>query len=616
MCGIIGYIGSRNCYPILLKGLKRLEYRGYDSCGIATINNKKINIIKTKGRIKNLEEKLKKLDLKESNIGIAHTRWATHGIPDETNSHPHTDCTGSIAIVHNGIIENYEALKKYLTSKGHNFKSETDSEIIAHLIEEFYKKDNDFIKAIRKALSELTGTFGLAIINKNINKIFVARRGSPIIIGIGHNEFFIASDVSAIIEHTKNIIYLDDNELIELDYKNYKITNLKDTDKEIIKEITKVTMSLKEIEKGDFKHFMLKEIFEQPTTIRNALSGRIDFENLNSKLGGIGEYKEHIYFYENLQKIVIVACGTSYHCALVSKYFIEKYLRIPVEAEFASEFRYKNPIINKNTLVIPISQSGETADTLGALTIAKEKKSKLLGIVNTVASTIARECGEGIHIRAGVEIGVASTKAFTNQLVAIYLLTIYIGRITHKIDNLLTRKLFNSLTRLPNIIEEMLKENNNIKIIANKYKDYKNIIFLGRGINYPIALEGALKLKEISYINSQAYAAGEMKHGPLAIVDNKTVSIVIANKNHEYEKMLSTINEIKSRSGKIICITNKNNLKLEGKVDDIIYIPTINYDFEAFINVVVLQLFAYNVANLNNCEIDKPRNLAKSVTVE
>jgi glutamine---fructose-6-phosphate transaminase (isomerizing) len=609
MCGIIGYIGNRNCLNILINGLKRLEYRGYDSCGITIKNNNELITKKTKGKITNLEKIT--LNLK-GNIGIGHTRWATHGQPNEINAHPHLDSNEEIAIVHNGIIENFESLKIFLEKKGVKFKSETDSEVIAHMIKYFYK--DDLKEAVIKTLKQVIGTYGLAIINKEKNEIITAKKGSPIIIGIGKKEFFIASDISAIIEYTKDIIYLEDNEIASINVNEYSISNINNNEK-IEKEIINVKLSLEQIEKKEYEHFMLKEIFEQPHTLKDAILGRIDYENNTTKLGGIEINLEKDYL-EKLTRIIIVACGTSYHCAITVKYFMEKYLKIPIDVDFASEFRYKNPIINKNNLVIVISQSGETADTLEALREAKQKNVNVLGIVNVVGSTIARECDFGIFTRAGPEIGVASTKSFTNQLMSLYLLTLYIGKITNKINDIDSKKIIENIAKIPNLIKIVLNENEKIKEIAKKYYNTKDILYIGRGINYPIALEGALKLKEISYIHAEGLAAGEMKHGHIALIEKNIPVVAIANKGINYSKMVSNIHEAKTRNAKIIAITTKNNEELNKISDDIIFVPDIDIDYTPFINVVCLQLLAYHIANFKKCEIDQPRNLAKSVTVE
>lgn len=611
MCGISAYFGKKDCVPILINGIKRLEYRGYDSCGLAVIDNKtkELKIIKAKGKIINLEEEVKKNN-PQANIGIAHTRWATHGEPNVVNAHPQTDCKGNIALVHNGIIENFETLKKFLEKEGHVFKSETDTEVLAHLIEKFYS--GDLKKAVQKTLKKVVGSFGLVVMDKQGKELIVARCGSPIIIGIGEDEYFVASDISAIIEHTKKVIYLEDNEIACIN-GGCEITSLDNIT--LDKETTEIEMNLEEIEKQGYKHFMLKEIHEQPETIKQAILGRIDFENNTAKLGGINLTTEQI---KNIKRIIIVACGTSWHCGLVAKFSMEGFLRIPVEVDYASEFRYRNPIIDNNTLVIAISQSGETADTLAAVREAKKKGAKVIGIVNVVGSTIARECDGGIYIRAGPEIGVASTKAFTSQLVCLNLLTLYIGRIIESIDDSVAKKLINNLLELPQIVRGELKKDNEEKIkeIAKEYFTCKNALYLGRGINYPIALEGALKLKEISYIHAEGYPAAEMKHGPIALIDEGLPVVVIANSDLNYEKVLSNIHEAKARGARIIALATRGDEEIEKLCNHVIFVPSICTNLTPFVNVIPMQLLAYYIADLKNCPIDQPRNLAKSVTVE
>lgn len=611
MCGIIGYIGHRKAIPILLNGLKRLEYRGYDSCGVAVIDNNAIKLIKTKGSLKNLKNKLSsESKVINSTIGIAHTRWATHGIPNEINAHPHVSNDNSIAIVHNGIIENFESLKKYLIKEGYNFKSQTDSEVIVHLISKFY--NGNLRDAVQKALQQIVGTFGLLVINKNKNELIVARRGAPVVIGLSDNEYFVSSDVSGIIEYTKNVIFLEDNEIAVINNNGYKITTLDDVS--ITKDIQKIKMNLNEIEKNGFKHFMLKEIYEQPQVIRDALSGRIDLKNNKVVLGGICFTK---LFFEKLSRIIIIACGTSWHTALIGKFVIEKYLKIPVEVDYASEFRYRNPIVDENNLVIAISQSGETADTIAALRKAKENHAKIFGIVNVVGSTIAREADCGIYIRAGTEIGVASTKAFTNQLISLYLFTIYLGQTLNKISSEDVNNIITNLINLPNKIQNVFENSSeDIKKIAKLFINKNNTLYLGRGINYPIALEGALKLKEISYIHAEGYPAAEMKHGPIALIDKNMPCVFIVNKNGNYDKVISNIQEVKARGGIIIVIATKGDDQIKKLADHVIYVPEIDKMFTPFINVVIMQLLSYYIADYRNCEIDKPRNLAKSVTVE
>ncbi len=609
MCGISAYFGKRDCVSILVNGLKRLEYRGYDSCGIAVVDSGELKIIKTKGKVTgNLDAEIKKYQDLKANVGIAHTRWATHGEPTTINAHPHTDCKEEIAIAHNGIVENFETLKKYLEKEGHIFKSQTDTEVLAHLIEKFYT--GDLKKAVQKALKEVVGTFGLVVMHKSGKELIVARRGSPIVIGIGKEEYFVASDISAIIEHTKKVIYLDDNEMAGIN-GGCEITSLDNIS--LDKEIIEVQMNLEQIEKQGYKHFMLKEIHEQPETIKQAILGRIDFENNTAKLGGINLSAETI---KKIKRIIIVACGTSWHCGLVAKFSMERFLRVPVEVDYASEFRYRDPIIDNNTLVIAISQSGETADTLAAVREAKGKGGKVIGIVNVVGSTIARECDGGIYIRAGPEIGVASTKAFTSQLICLNLLTLYLGRILGTMDDNDAKKLINNLLELPELVKEILKTEEDIKDIAKKYYPSKDALYLGRGINYPIALEGALKLKEISYIHAEGYPAAEMKHGPIALVDKELPVVVIANQDLNYDKVLSNIHEAKARGAKIIAIATKGDTEITKLCDHVIYVPDVCVNLTPFVNVIPMQLLAYYIADFKDCPIDQPRNLAKSVTVE
>jgi len=589
MCGIIGYIGQERCIPILMGGLKRLEYRGYDSVGISVINNG-IKTFKQKSKISDF--KVPEIDCK---IGIGHTRWSTHGEPSNINAHPHND--ENISIVHNGIIENFESLKKFLINKGHKFKSDTDSEVFAHLINEFY--ENDLTKAVKKALLKVEGTYGLLVINQDEYKIIAARRGSPLVFGIKDNGYFISSDISAIMEHTKDVIYLVDDDILEVNRESYVLSNLKDP-KIKDREIETIEWNLEQIEKKGFKHFMLKEIYEQSESIKNTLRGRIKDEEIKITINLDEE------FIKNLKKIIIIACGTSWHAALIGKHIIEKNCGIPVEVDYASEFRYRNPIINENNLLIVISQSGETADTLAALKEAKKKGAKTLGLVNVVGSTIARECESGIYLHAGPEIGVASTKAFTSQVTALIILSLFFKG---------NKKIIEEIKKVPEIVKKVL-DNNQIKEIAETYYKRNNFLYLGRGINFPVALEGALKLKEISYIHAEGYPAAEMKHGPIALIDEDMPVVVIANKNEVYDKILSNIQEIKARKGKIIAIADEDDEDIKDKVDHVIYVPRVIEELRPIVNSIPLQLLAYYMADLKGCNVDQPRNLAKSVTVE
>ena len=599
MCGIIGYIGDREIVPLLINSLKRLEYRGYDSSGICVLQDDSLKTIKRSGRISELETSREIQEIK-GNLGIGHTRWSTHGAPNEINSHPHSDCKNSISIVHNGIIENYSSLKNLLISEGHLIKSETDSEIIAHLIEKFYSGDLE--QAVSKTLKLVEGTFGLAVISKDSPEIIVAKKGSPLIIGIGEKEMFVASDVPAILEYTNKIIYLKDNEIAKIQKENYQIKNLNGN--HVDSKIHEIKWTIENLEKGNFKHFMLKEIFEQPEVIKNVLRGRIKENKI--KLTLKTNFKE-------INKIIITACGTSWHSALIGKYLIEKVAKIPVEVDYASEFRYRDPLISENELVVVISQSGETADTLAALKEAKEKNAKTLGIVNVVGSTITREVESGIYLHAGPEIGVASTKAFTSQVMTLFLLALYIRQERGlEIDPLLTQEIL----EIPKKIEEVLKDAEKIKTIAKQFQNSKNFLYFGRGVNFPVALEGALKLKEISYIHAEGYPAAEMKHGPIALIDGEMPVVFLATKSKLSQKILSNIEEVKARGGRVIGIVNKENEEIKRFVDHLIEVPETIEELSPIINTIALQLLAYYIADLKNLDVDKPKNLAKSVTVE
>jgi glucosamine--fructose-6-phosphate aminotransferase (isomerizing) len=609
MCGIVGYIGQQKAVPILLEGLKRLEYRGYDSAGIAILDGKKSLLFKAVGRVTNLEDKIGDRKI-SGTIGIAHTRWATHGKPSDQNSHPHQDCAGNISLVHNGIIENYVELKKDLESRGHKFKSETDSEVLAHLIEELNKKIG-YEEAVFEALKKIRGTYGLAIINKNEpDKIIVARSGSPLVLGVGEGEYIIASDVSAIIRHTQKVIYLEDGEVAIIRKDNFEVKNIKNKIK--TKEITTLDWSLEKAEKQGYAHFMLKEIFEQPAAIEDAIRGRVLVEDGMVKLGGLQNVVEKL---RKIEKIIIVSCGTSYHAGLIGEYMLEEYAGIPVEVEYASEFRYRKPIINKKTAVIAISQSGETADTLAAIREAKNKGALTLGIVNTVGSTIARETDAGIYNHAGPEIGVASTKAFTSQLSILVLLTLMLGR-QREMSLVTGQRIAKELKRIPKLIAKILEQDKEIKKIAKKYSQYQDFLYLGRKYNFPIAAEGALKIKEISYVHAEGYATGEMKHGPIALIDKDFPSLFIATKDSVYEKTISGMQEIKARGGRIIAIATEGDTEIKKIADDVIYIPKTLEMLTPLLSVVPLQLFAYFVGVSKGLDVDKPRNLAKSVTVE
>jgi len=608
MCGIVGYVGKRNVVPILLAGLKRLEYRGYDSAGVAVIEGDGLKVSKKAGKISKLEETINQTEF-NSTIGIGHTRWATHGEPTSENAHPHTDGADTIAIIHNGIIENYGILKNTLENKGHQFRSETDTEVVAHLIDEFY--EGDFEEAFQRALSELTGAYGFAVISKyEPGKIYVARQGSPLVVGIGDGENFLASDVSAIVTHTRNVFYLNDGEMAVLTREG--IETKTSSNVLIDKEVETITFDVGDIEKSGYPHYMLKEIFEQPETIRDAFRGRILTGEGKVKLGGLTEVKEKI---ADAHKIIIIACGTSWHAALIGEHLIEEYCRIPVEVEYASEFRYRNPILGKDDIVLVISQSGETADTLAAMREGKEKGALPIGIVNSVGSSIARESIAGVYIHAGPEIGVASTKAFTSQVTVLFLIMLMIAR--KKTMSVVTgQHLLSELSDLPKKVQNILAQSHIIEEIADKYKESKNFLYLGRGINFPVALEGALKLKEISYLHAEGYPAAEMKHGPIALIDEDMPVVFIATKDLIYDKVISNIEEVRARRGKIIVIATEGDKKIAEIADHIIYIPQTSQALVPILAAIPLQLLAYYIAVKRGCDVDQPRNLAKSVTVE
>ncbi|MDP1884506.1 MAG: glutamine--fructose-6-phosphate transaminase (isomerizing) [Candidatus Moranbacteria bacterium] len=609
MCGIVGYIGKQKAALVLIEGLKRLEYRGYDSAGIAVLGGKNGTLFKSVGKVANLEDRIGDRDI-PGTVGIAHTRWATHGKPSDKNSHPHQDCTGDISLVHNGIIENYLELKKDLERQGHRFKSETDSEVLAHLIEEL-GKTSGYEEAVFEALKKIRGTYGLAIINKKEpDKIIVARSGSPLVLGIGKDEFIIASDVSAIIRHTQQVIYLEDGEVAIVNRDGFEVRTLKNKAKN--KMITNVDWSLEKAEKQGYAHFMLKEIFEQPEAVEDAIRGRLVVEDGMARLGGLQSVAEKL---RKVRKIIIVSCGTSYYAGLVGEYMLEEYAGIPVEVEYASEFRYRKPIIDKKTAVIAISQSGETADTLAAIREAKNKGALILGIVNTVGSTIARETDAGIYNHAGPEIGVASTKAFTSQLSILVLLALTLGR-QREMSLVTGQRIAKELKRIPKLIAKILEQDKEIKKIAKKYAKYRDFLYLGRKYNFPIAAEGALKIKEISYVHAEGYATGEMKHGPIALIDKDFPSVFIAPRDSVYEKTISGMQEIKARGGKIIAIATEGDTEIKKSADDVIYIPKTLEMLTPLLSVVPLQLLAYFVGVAKGLDVDKPRNLAKSVTVE
>jgi glucosamine--fructose-6-phosphate aminotransferase (isomerizing) len=612
MCGIVGYIGDKNVYPILIQGLQRLEYRGYDSAGLA-IYNGELNVFKCKGRVSDLEKHVSAEDV-SGHIGIGHTRWATHGEPNDCNAHPHTSMNGDFVLVHNGIIENYAELKADLVKKRYTFQSDTDTEVLVNLIEYFYKNVDDANAeiAVRLALSKVVGAYGIVVICKNEkNQLIAARKGSPLVIGLGRGEYFIASDATPIVNYTDSVIYLNDNDVAIITKDSLTLKTVENIP--VAFKITKVDMTIGDLEKGDFEHFMLKEIFEQPKTIEDTFRGRISPDHSEIILGGLLDVFPKLV---NARRIIIIGCGTSWHAALVGEYLIEEYARIPVEVEYASEFRYRNPILNSEDVVIAISQSGETADTLAALRMAKEKGATILGICNVVGSSIARETDAGVYTHAGVEIGVASTKAFTAQVTVITLLALKLAKEKGMITLALYLDLIKELAEIPEKVKSILVKHPHIKEVAAKYKDSINALYLGRGYLFPVALEGALKLKEISYIHAEGYAAGEMKHGPIALVDDNLPVIVVAAKDHYYEKIVSNIQEVKARKGNIIAVVTEGDDGLKNMVNDLFEIPKSHPAVSALLAIIPLQLFSYYIAVLRGCDVDQPRNLAKSVTVE
>lgn len=609
MCGIVGYIGNKNAVEVIYNGLEKLEYRGYDSAGIAVIENDKIERRRSVGKLINLQENIKEHKI-FGNIGIGHTRWATHGKPSEENAHPHTDCSGKIVVVHNGIIENYVSLKKQLQKEGHKFASETDTEVVAHLIEKYY--EGDLLKAVKAALKNIKGAYALCTICSNDkSRIVIARKDAPLVIGIGENENFIASDVSALLQYTKDVIFLENKDIAEIKKDSIKIFD--ETDTQIKRKSQKILWNAIQAEKCGYKHFMLKEIHEQTQTTQDTFRGRISDEENKIILQSVKLTKEEVL---NFSRICIVACGTSYHAGLTAKFLFENLTKIPTEVNIASEFRYANPVIDDKVLTIFISQSGETADTLAALRLAKEKKSKTIAICNVVGSSISREADNVLYTHCGPEIGVASTKAFTGQLTALYLLVMFMASKKQTVSKEQLADFISDLRDIPTKISETLKLSNKIKEIAKLFQNTKQFIYLARNINYPIALEGALKLKEISYIYAEGYPAGEMKHGPIALIDETMPVMVIATKSKVYDKILSNIEEAKARGAKIIAIANKGNKDIIKNSDYQIFVPEVSETLSPLINVIPLQFFAYFVSVMKGCDVDQPRNLAKSVTVE
>jgi len=613
MCGIVAYIGQREAYPILINGLKRLEYRGYDSAGVALMQENAIILHKCRGKVSDLEAYCLGKNM-SAHIGIAHTRWATHGEPNYENAHPHLSENGKLALIHNGIIENYLVLKKELMRRGYQFVSDTDTEVMVHLIEDIYKNEQiDLAEAVRLALTGVVGTYALAILStENPNQLIVAKKGSPLLIGVGNNEYFIGSDGAPIVEYTKNVIYLQDGELAVLS-PDHDIVIKNSKNKSQRPYLETLEISIEQLEKGGFEHYMLKEIFEQPYAIKDSMRGRINIKKDVVSLGGIIEYEDKML---NAKRFIVAACGTSWHAGLVGEYLFESLVRVPVEVEYASEFRYRNPILNEDDVLIVISQSGETADTLAAVELAKSKGATVIGICNVVGSTMARNTHAGSYTHAGPEIGVASTKAFTAQVTVLALMALSLARKKGKIALSQYHRLITDLETIPNKIQEILMQNDYIKNIAPFVAQKNNAIYMGRGVNFPVALEGALKLKEISYIHAEGYPAAEMKHGPIALIDEAMPVIVLATEQETYEKVVSNIQEVKARKGKIISVVNKGDILVKNMSDYAIEIPRTEELLTPLVSCVPLQLLAYHVALLRGCDVDKPRNLAKSVSVE
>ncbi|NJM78431.1 MAG: glutamine--fructose-6-phosphate transaminase (isomerizing) [Flavobacterium sp.] len=615
MCGIVGYIGHREAYPILIKGLKRLEYRGYDSAGIVLYNGSDLKLSKTKGKVSDLETIAEKDNNKFGTVGMGHTRWATHGVPNDINSHPHFSNSGNLVIIHNGIIENYEPIKKELIKRGYTFQSDTDTEVLVNLIEDVKKKEKVGLgKAVQIALNQVVGAYAIAVIDKERpDEIVVARLGSPLAIGIGEDEFFIASDATPFIEYTTNAIYLEDEEMaIVRLHKPMKVRKIKD-DSLVDPYVQELQMNLEQIEKGGYEHFMLKEIYEQPNVIKDTYRGRLLANKGIIQMSGV---EDNIEKFTNAKRILIIACGTSWHAGLVAEYIIEEFTRIPVEVEYASEFRYRNPIIHSDDVVIAISQSGETADTLAAIKLAKENGAFVFGVCNVVGSSISRETNAGAYTHAGPEIGVASTKAFTTQITVLTMLALRLAKAKGTMSNSDFHRYLLELELIPEKVKEALKTNDVAKEIAKIYKDAPNCLYLGRGYNFPVALEGALKLKEISYIHAEGYPAAEMKHGPIALIDESMPVVVIAPNKGHYDKVVSNIQEIKSRRGKIIAVVTKGDTQVKALADHVIEIPETTEALTPLLTTIPLQLLSYHIAVMRGCNVDQPRNLAKSVTVE
>jgi glucosamine--fructose-6-phosphate aminotransferase (isomerizing) len=610
MCGIVGYTGRRECLSILVEGLKRLEYRGYDSAGVAMQRDGRLTIVKAAGKIRELELRLAR-ERPSGTTGIAHTRWATHGAPNDLNAHPVTDDTGEIAVVHNGIIENYQVLKSALEAEGHTFKTETDTEVLAQLIGRYRARGASLEHAVGSALADVEGTYGIAVVCADEPGVVVgARKGSPLVVGIADGEYFLASDVAPIIEHTRQVVYLDDGEMAVLTPTGFHTATI--AHERVNKAVHEVEWDLAQIEKGGFDHFMLKEIFEQPISVRNGIRGRLNADEGLARLGGLNLTEAEM---RDIRRLIILGCGTSWHAGLIGEYMIEDHARIPVEVEYASEFRYRNPIVDQGTMVLVISQSGETIDTLAAMREAQRKGAKALGIVNVVGSTIARESDGGVYVHAGPEIGVASTKAFTSQVAVLALLTLALGR-----QRAMSREsgieIARELDGIPHKIDEILSRSDAVKEIARKYGQRNNFIYLGRGYNFPVALEGALKLKEISYIHAEGYPAAEMKHGPIALIDENMPVVFVCTRDAAYEKVMNNMMEVRARKGHIIAIATEGDDDVKSRADHVLYVPRTLSMLQPMLSVVPLQLLAYHMAVLRGCDVDQPRNLAKSVTVE
>lgn len=615
MCGIVGYIGHRDAYPIIIKGLQRLEYRGYDSAGVVLFDGESMQLSKTKGKVEDLKNKAAQSIDTNGKLGLGHTRWATHGVPNDVNSHPHVSNSGDLVIIHNGIIENYESIKKALIKRGYTFKSDTDTEVLVNLIEEVKKKEGVKLgKAVQIALNQVIGAYAIAVFDKNKpDEIIVAKLGSPLAIGIGESEYFIASDASPFIEFTNNAVYLEDEEMAIIRIgKEIKLRKIKD-DAISYPNILELQMNLEEIEKGGYDHFMLKEIYEQPRAIHDTYRGRLLADEGYIRMSGIDHNIERFL---NANRIIIVACGTSWHAGLVAEYIFEDLARIPVEVEYASEFRYRNPVITEKDILIAVSQSGETADTLAAIKMAKEKGAFVFGVCNVVGSSIARETHAGAYTHAGPEIGVASTKAFTTQITVLAMIALKLAKEKGEFSQSKYHEFLTELEGIPQKVEKALKSNNLVEKIAEVYKDSTNCLYLGRGYNFPVALEGALKLKEISYIHAEGYPAAEMKHGPIALIDEEMPVVVIATRKGHYEKVVSNIQEIKSRSGKIIAIVTEGDETVKGIADHVVEVPESSEALTPLLTTIPLQLLSYHIALMRGCNVDQPRNLAKSVTVE